>query len=175
MEWKGEKCHRFCPPLLDKNKLWRDQIKENRSLSPWGWMVPILKMRRFSCLLPLSLPPEMGEMAQTLISDIEWFASSIKMSRNRLVNIIVPYGTNSLLRRQLLSPQKTGNACDEGRGWYRRTPSAHHYPHVPPMSPKHFIFLDFWGERSCLRRRLRNEGVQLRPEMDMAELRNEHV
>ena len=27
-----------------------DQIKENRSLSPWRWMaVPILKMRRFSC------------------------------------------------------------------------------------------------------------------------------
>ena len=24
-------------------------------------MVPILKMRRFSCLLRLSLPPEMGE------------------------------------------------------------------------------------------------------------------
>ena len=30
-------------------------------------MVPILKMRRFSCLLRLSLPPEMGEMAQTFI------------------------------------------------------------------------------------------------------------
>ena len=35
-------------------------------------MVPILKMRRFSCLLWLSLPPEMGEMAQTFISEIEW-------------------------------------------------------------------------------------------------------
>ena len=41
-----------------KRKLMRgyDQIKENRSLSPWGWMVPIFKMRRFSCLLRLSLP-----------------------------------------------------------------------------------------------------------------------
>ena len=27
-----------------KQKLWRDQIKENRSLSPWGWIVPILKI-----------------------------------------------------------------------------------------------------------------------------------
>ena len=56
-------------------------------------MVPILKMRRFSCLLRLSLPPGMGEMAQTFISEIEWLAYSIKMSRNRLVNIILPYGT----------------------------------------------------------------------------------
>ena len=49
-----------------------NQIKENRSLSPWGWMVPILKMRRFSCLLP----PEMGEIAQTFMSEIhvEWLA-----------------------------------------------------------------------------------------------------
>ena len=38
-------------------------------------MVPILKMRRFSCLLRLSLPPEMGEMAQTFISEIEWSTS----------------------------------------------------------------------------------------------------
>ena len=37
-------------------------------------MVPILKMRRFSCLLRLSLPQEMGEMAQTFISEIEWLA-----------------------------------------------------------------------------------------------------
>ena len=34
-------------------------------------MVPILKMRRFSCLLRLSLPPEMGEIAQTFMSEIE--------------------------------------------------------------------------------------------------------
>ena len=38
-------------------------------------MVPILKMRRFSCLLRLSLPPEMGEMAQIFISEIEWLAA----------------------------------------------------------------------------------------------------
>ena len=38
-------------------------------------MVPILKMRRFSCLLRLSLPPEIGEMAQTFISEIEWLAA----------------------------------------------------------------------------------------------------
>ena len=38
-------------------------------------MVPILKMRRFSRLLRVSLPPEMGEMAQTFISEIEWLAA----------------------------------------------------------------------------------------------------
>ena len=38
-------------------------------------MVPILKMRRFSCLLRLSLPPEMGEIAQTFMSEIEWLAA----------------------------------------------------------------------------------------------------
>ena len=34
-------------------------------------MIPILKMRRFSCLLRLSLSPEISEMAQTLISETE--------------------------------------------------------------------------------------------------------
>ena len=38
-------------------------------------MVPILKMRRFSCLLRLSLPPEMSEMAQIFISEIEWLTA----------------------------------------------------------------------------------------------------
>ena len=39
-------------------------------------MVPILKMRRFSCLLRrLSLPPEMDELAQTFIWEIEWLAA----------------------------------------------------------------------------------------------------
>ena len=38
-------------------------------------MVPIFKMRRFSCLLRLSLPPEMGEMAQTFMSEIEWLTA----------------------------------------------------------------------------------------------------
>ena len=37
-------------------------------------MVPILKMRSFSSLLRLSLPPEMGEMAQTFTSEIQWLA-----------------------------------------------------------------------------------------------------
>ena len=38
-------------------------------------MVPILKMRRFLCLLRPSLPPEMGEMAQTFMSEIEWLGA----------------------------------------------------------------------------------------------------
>ena len=46
----------FCPPLLDQTETMKGyyQIKENRSLCPCGWMVPILEMRRFSCLLRLS-------------------------------------------------------------------------------------------------------------------------
>ena len=35
-------------------------------------MVPILKMRRFSYLLRLSIQAEMGEMGQTFLSRIEW-------------------------------------------------------------------------------------------------------
>ena len=38
-------------------------------------MVSILKMRRFVHLIRPSLPPEMGEMAQTFISEIEWLAA----------------------------------------------------------------------------------------------------
>ena len=34
-------------------------------------MVPILKMRRFSCLLRLTLPAEMDEIALTFMSEIE--------------------------------------------------------------------------------------------------------
>ena len=52
-----------------------DQIKENCSLCPWGRIVPILKMSRFSRLLRLSSPPEMGEMAQTFMSEIEFLAA----------------------------------------------------------------------------------------------------
>ena len=37
-------------------------------------MVPMLKMRCFSCLLWLLLPPEMSEIAQTFISETEWLA-----------------------------------------------------------------------------------------------------
>ena len=76
MAWKGEKSPILSALVRQKQKLWRDQMKETRSLSPWRWMVPILKMRRFSCFLRLSLPLEMGEMAQTFISEIEWLAAS---------------------------------------------------------------------------------------------------
>ena len=48
-----------------------DQMKENRSLSSWGWTVPIVKTRRFSCLLRLSSPQDLGEIAQTFMSEIE--------------------------------------------------------------------------------------------------------
>ena len=45
-----------------------------------------------SCLLRLSLPPEMGEIAQTFMLEIEWLAA-LKCRATWLVNIIVPYGT----------------------------------------------------------------------------------
>ena len=58
-QWsKKVRSHRFCWHMLHKNRNY--EINENRSCSPWGRAVPILKMRRFSCLLRLSLPPEMG-------------------------------------------------------------------------------------------------------------------
>ena len=76
MERKGDKSPLLSALAGQKQKLWRDQIKENRSLSLWGWMVQILKMRRFSCLLRLLFPPEMGKMAQTFISEIEWLTVS---------------------------------------------------------------------------------------------------
>ena len=38
-------------------------------------MVPILKMRRVSCPLRLSLPPEIVEIAQTFMLEIERLAS----------------------------------------------------------------------------------------------------
>ena len=55
-------------------------------------MVPILKMRRFSCLLRLSLSPEIGEMAQIFISEIEWLAA-LKCRATGLSTPYVPYGT----------------------------------------------------------------------------------
>ena len=38
-----------------------------------------IKNRTFSCLLRLSLPPEMGEMAQTFLSEIEWLTMYINV------------------------------------------------------------------------------------------------
>ena len=37
-------------------------------------MFPSLKMRRLFCLLRLSLPPEMDDIAETFMSEIEWLA-----------------------------------------------------------------------------------------------------
>ena len=55
-QWSEKvRSHRFCPHMLDQNKLWRAQIKKNHSLS-------------------LSLPPE---MAQTFISEIKWFRNEL--------------------------------------------------------------------------------------------------
>ena len=49
-------------------------------------------MRRLSCLLRLSLPPEMDEIAETFMSEIEWLAL-LKLWEGTRVNIIAPYGT----------------------------------------------------------------------------------
>ena len=43
-------------------------------MSQWEWMVPILKMGCFSCLLQLLWPPEIWGMAQTFMSEREWLA-----------------------------------------------------------------------------------------------------
>ena len=56
-------------------------------------MVPILKMRRFSCLLRLSLLPEMGETAQTFISEMEWLAALKCRATGLSTSLHVPYGT----------------------------------------------------------------------------------
>ena len=89
-EWKGEKSPLLFAHAGQKEKLWRDQIKENRSLSLWGWMVPVLKMRRFLYLLPTR---NGWDSTHTYIYFRNRMVSSIKMSGNRLVNIIVLYGT----------------------------------------------------------------------------------
>ena len=39
---------------------------------PRGWTVPSLEMRRISCLLRLSLLPEMGQRARIIISETQW-------------------------------------------------------------------------------------------------------
>ena len=39
---------------------------------PRGWTVPSLEMRRISCLLRLSLLPEMGQRARIFISETQW-------------------------------------------------------------------------------------------------------
>ena len=84
----------FVRPCWTKTETMKgyDQTKENRSLSPWAWMVPILKLRCFSCLLRLSLPPKNGWDGTNFYIGNK-MVSSIKISRNRFVNIIVSYGT----------------------------------------------------------------------------------
>ena len=45
-QWSEKvRSRRFYPRMLDKIRNYEgpDQIKENRSLSPWGGMIPILK------------------------------------------------------------------------------------------------------------------------------------
>ena len=70
-------------------------------------MVPILKMTRFSCLLRLSLPPEMGEMAQTFTSEIEWL-TALKCSATGLSTSLFlterRFSVNLSDRRRPVSP-----------------------------------------------------------------------
>ncbi len=47
------------------------QMKEKRSLIPRGCTVPSLEMRRISCLLRLSLLPEMGQRARIFMSEMQ--------------------------------------------------------------------------------------------------------
>ena len=72
-------------------------------------MVPILKMRRFSCLLRLSLPPEMGEMAQIFISEIEWlkFVPLSFKGKRMLQNFMCIY------IRSIIAVNLTSSSLDE--------------------------------------------------------------
>ncbi len=47
------------------------QRQEKRSLTPSGCTVPSLEMRRISCLLRLSLLPEMGQRARIFMSEMQ--------------------------------------------------------------------------------------------------------
>ena len=55
-------------------------------------MVPSLKMRRLSCLLQSSLPPEMDEIAETFTSEIKWLAL-LKCRATGLSTSSFSYGT----------------------------------------------------------------------------------
>ena len=61
-------------------------------------MVSIFKMRRFSCLLRLPLPPEMSEIAQML--EIEWLAAfkcrNIRRHMVKSINMAKLYGKNGI-------------------------------------------------------------------------------
>ena len=69
--------HRFCPPLLDKNRNY------DRFLSPWEWMVPILKMRLFVSSTAIITTRDGWNGTNFYIKNR--MVSSIKMSRKRLV------------------------------------------------------------------------------------------
>ena len=47
------------------------KMKEKHSLIPRGCTVPSLKMRRISCLLRLSLLPEMEQRARIFMSEMQ--------------------------------------------------------------------------------------------------------
>ena len=122
MEWKGEKSPLLSAHAGQKQKLWNDQIKENRS------RLPILKMRRFSYLLQLrlSLPPEMGEIAQTFISKIDGV---------RFVSMTFSYKNTPSLWKNAFSPVETSPPSSSVfRMWAMR-------PFPPPLrrTQKHFL------------------------------------
>ena len=145
---------RIKSPLLSaldrqKQKLWRNQIKENRSLSPWGWMVPIFNDTLFVSFTAIITARNGWDGTNFDIGNR--MVGSIKMSRNRLVKIIVPYGT------KVFSKSRSG--------WRRyRCKICNIY------CKKCSKCYDVGGGACKIVPKL-----DLGPEMDMAELRNEHV
>ena len=70
-----------------KQKLWRDQIKENRFLSPCEWKVSILKINTLFWSFRAIITTRDGWDGTNFYIGNR-MVGSIKMSRNRLVNIM---------------------------------------------------------------------------------------
>ena len=128
MEWKGEKSPLLSAHAGQKQKIWRDQIKENRS---WGWMVPILKMRRFSCLWRLS-----GYHQKWVIWHKFYIGnrvvSNIKMSRNRQACSLRNEGVQAFIHRQDFIHCHSSSRCMASKLWSFSSINApffhvHHY------------------------------------------------
>ena len=71
-----------------------DQIKEYRSLSPWGRMVPILKMRRFSTFREFYLDILTAQKEKGQPFEIDNFSFNKNLFKN-LVNILDIFNFNS--------------------------------------------------------------------------------
>ena len=103
MEWKGEKSLLLSTHAGQKQKLWRDQIKENRSVLE---AVGINNSNFKNEMLFVSFSHKRHYSIYIITTRNGWdgtnfyignrMVSSIKMSCNRLVNIIASYGNEGV-------------------------------------------------------------------------------